>query len=369
MTPLPPLPEQPRKQAAPLADAAFSLLVQGVLDYGIFMLDPQGYVISWNAGAERIKGYSAAEIVGNHFSVFYPEEDKAAGKPGWELETAVADGRLEDEGWRIRKDGSRFWANVVITALWDDTGRLAGFGKVTRDMSERRAAQNALSERRRLFDHLVQAQETERRRIAWDVHDDSIQAMVAVGMRLQLLAERVPEPYAPELERLDLSVRGAIGRLRNLTFRLHPPGIDRSGLVEALSNHLTEVTRSWGMTPSFAHRLDREPGPETAVTIFRIVQEALLNVYKHAGARSVEVRVESSDGGIVTSVADDGNGEPLARDAGREHFGIVEMRERAETAGGWWSIRSRPGTGTTVEFWVPNPPPAAAAESAAPGPP
>ncbi|MET9479610.1 PAS domain S-box protein [Streptomyces sp. NPDC006638] len=362
MTPHPPPPELPRKQAAPLADAAFSLLVQGVLDYGIFMLDPQGYVISWNAGAERINGYSAAEIVGTHFSVFYPTEDKASGKPRWELETAVAEGRLEDEGWRIRKDGSRFWANVVITALWDDKGRLAGFGKVTRDMSERRAAQNALSERRRLFDHLVQAQETERRRIAWDVHDDSIQAMVAVGMRLQLLTERVPEAYVPELERLDLSVRGAISRLRNLTFRLHPPGIDRSGLVEALSNHLTEVAGSWKMTPSFEHRLDRDPGPETAVTIFRIAQEALLNVYKHAHARTISVRVESSGGGILTRVADDGNGEPMAGDAGRDHFGIIEMRERAETAGGWWSMRSEPGVGTTVEFWVPSPP----ADSAGP---
>jgi PAS domain S-box-containing protein len=350
--------ELTRKQAAPLADAAFTLLVQGVLDYGIFMLDPQGYVISWNAGAERIKGYSAAEIVGNHFSVFYPSEDKASGKPQWELETAVAEGRLEDEGWRIRKDGSRFWANVVITALWDDKGQLAGFGKVTRDMSERRAAQHALSERRRLFDHLVQAQETERRRIAWDVHDDSIQAMVVVGMRLQLLTERAPESYSAELERLDASVRGAISRLRNLTFRLHPPGIDRRGVVDALSNHVTDVSNSWAMTSSFEHRLDREPASETAITIFRIVQEALLNVHKHAHASTIALRVESSHGGILTSVADDGSGEPMAGDVGHDHFGVIEMRERAETAGGWWSMRSEPGTGTTVEFWVPSPAPA-----------
>lgn len=349
-----------RKQAAPLSEAAFTLLVQGVLDYGIFMLDPQGYVVSWNAGAERIKGYRADEIVGRHFSTFYPPEDKAAGKPQWELETAVAEGRLEDEGWRIRGDGSRFWANVVITALWDDTGVLRGFGKVTRDMSERRAAQQALIERRRLFDHLVQAQETERRRIAWDVHDDSIQAMVAVGMRLQLLAERLPEEHAAELARLDTSVREAVSRLRNLTFRLHPPGIDRHGLVEALSNHLDDVVGPWDLAYSFEHRLDREPAPETAVTIFRIVQEALLNVRKHARGSTVALRTESVDRGILTRVVDDGIGEPMSSNAGREHFGITEMRERAETAGGWWSMRSEPGTGTTVEFWVPSPEPAGA---------
>jgi PAS domain S-box-containing protein len=345
-----------RKPPAPLSDAAFTLLVQGVLDYGIFMLDPQGYIISWNAGAERIKGYSAEDIVGRHFSVFYPLEDQSSGKPKWELETAVAEGRLEDEGWRVRKDGSRFWANVVITALWDEKGVLQGFGKVTRDMSERRAAQHALTERRRLFDHLVQAQESERRRIAWDVHDDSIQAMVAVGMRLELLADRVPEPYAAELQRLDVSVREAIGRLRSLTFRLHPPGIDRHGLVEGLSSHLEDVVgSSWGMPYAFEHRLDREPPPETAITIFRIVQETLLNVHKHAGASRVDVSVESVDRGVLTRVTDDGTGAPMTQDGTREHFGIIEMRERAETAGGWWSMQSRPGTGTTVEFWVPDP--------------
>ncbi|MFF5897103.1 PAS domain S-box protein [Streptomyces argenteolus] len=339
-----------------MSETAFTLLVQGVLDYGIFMLDPQGYIISWNAGAERIKGYGAADILGQHFSVFYPPEDQLSGKPQWELETAVAEGRLEDEGWRVRQDGSRFWANVVITALWDEKGVLQGFGKVTRDMSERRAAQQALSERRRLFDHLVQAQETERRRIAWDVHDDSIQAMVAVAMRLELLAERVPEAHAAELQRLDTTVREAIGRLRSLTFRLHPPGIDRHGLVEGLTSHLDDVVRSsWGMTYTFDHQLDRTPTPETAITIFRIVQEALLNVHKHARASRVDVRVKSGDGGIMTHVVDDGTGEPMSMDGTGEHFGVIEMRERAETAGGWWSMHSRPGTGTSVEFWVPNP--------------
>jgi len=114
------------------------LLIDSVQDYAIFMLDPDGRIVSWNTGAERIKGYKAEEIIGRHFSCFYPPEVVAQGKPEWELRTAVEQGRVEDEGWRVRKDGGRFWASIVITALFDKEGRLRGFGKVTRDLTERR---------------------------------------------------------------------------------------------------------------------------------------------------------------------------------------------------------------------------------------
>jgi PAS domain S-box-containing protein len=130
--------------AADRQEASFRLLVEQVKDYAIFLLDPAGYVVTWNAGAERLKGYRAAEIVGQHFSRFYPAEDVAAGKTDRELAIAIAEGRVEDEGWRLRKDGSRFWANVVITALHDESGKLRGFAKVTRDMSERRMAEEDL---------------------------------------------------------------------------------------------------------------------------------------------------------------------------------------------------------------------------------
>jgi PAS domain S-box-containing protein len=123
------------------SEERFRLLVQSVKDYAIFMLDPEGYVTTWNAGAERIKGYSADEIIGKHFSIFYPESEKAT-KPPYELALAVETGVYEEEGWRIRKDGSRFWANVVITPVRTASGRLTGFAKVTRDLTERRAAQN-----------------------------------------------------------------------------------------------------------------------------------------------------------------------------------------------------------------------------------
>lgn len=137
------------------SEERFRLMVDGVKDYAIFMLDPGGYIVSWNTGAKATKGYEAGEIIGRHFSVFYPPEVAATGFPDKELEIAREVGRYEDEGWRVRKDGSRFWASVVITALFDATGRHRGFAKVTRDLTERRRASILEDEGRRITTFLA----------------------------------------------------------------------------------------------------------------------------------------------------------------------------------------------------------------------
>jgi len=139
-----------------ISEEPFKLLVQSILDYAIYLLDPNGFVTSWNAGAERIKGFQTDEIVGQHFSKFYTEEDRKAGMPEQVLETARREGRFEGEGWRVKKDRSRFWASVVVDAIKDDSGDVIGFAKITRDMTEKRAAQQALLEAERSFRILVQ---------------------------------------------------------------------------------------------------------------------------------------------------------------------------------------------------------------------
>jgi PAS domain S-box-containing protein len=129
----------------------YRLLVNRVKDYAIFALDPNGYILSWNRGAQRLKGYTPEEIIGKHFSVFYPPEDVQSGKLEHELSVAATTGEYEEEGWRIRKDGTRFWASVLITAIRDDTGLLIGYAKVTRDLTERRLAhERALEDARRI---------------------------------------------------------------------------------------------------------------------------------------------------------------------------------------------------------------------------
>ncbi|WP_370942699.1 PAS domain S-box protein [Amycolatopsis sp. cg5] len=331
----------------------FRLLAQGVVEYAIFMVDVDGCVTGWNPGAERITGYRADEIIGEHISRFYPPDAVAEGRPEADLAMASADGRHVVEGWRVRRGGERFWAHVVTTPLRDEDGGLLGFGKVVRDLSAQADA-DGHADRRRTFAHLVRAQETERRRIAWDVHDDSIQAMIAASMRLQVLIGRQPEAARQELLELDASIQAAVRRLRVLVAHLRPPTLDGGDLVASLRGYLEEVVTGWGLAYTLRHELTAEPSPEVVVNVFRIAQEALVNVHKHARAGSVEVTLTEQRNGLLVRISDDGIGIAAAVRAVRgEHIGMIAMRERAEALRGWLNVEGRSGEGTTVEFWVP----------------
>jgi signal transduction histidine kinase len=220
--------------------------------------------------------------------------------------------------------------------------------------------QRVLGEQReRLLRRLVTAQEEERRRIAADIHDDTIQTMAALAIRLELARRKAETPQLQA--ELDLAVetaRAATKGLRELLFKLHPASLDRDGLVAALRGELDRARESddqAGTVFELIGTLDAEPPIEPRTTVFRIVQEALTNVRRHAEASHVRVDVESADGGIRARVVDDGKGmnADLVRRPRPGHLGLVSMRERAELAGGTWRLQSTPGTGTTIDVWIP----------------
>src|SRR5712692_6079290 len=193
-----------------LSEERFRLMVESIKDYAIFMLDPHGRIASWNLGAERIKQYRAAEILGRHLSVFYPEEEVVAGKCERELEVAEREGRFEDEGWRVRKDGSRFWANVIITAMREPSGELIGFAKVTRDLTERRRLEEEKV-------RLAQAQEAIRLRDEFlSIASHELKTpLTALQLQLQSVHEKVKALDEALASRVERAYRGGV-RLSDL---------------------------------------------------------------------------------------------------------------------------------------------------------
>lgn len=289
------------------SDQRFRLLVEGVRDYAIFMLDPQGHISSWNSGAERMKGYRADEILGRHFRVFYPAAAQASKHPEHELEIAVSEGRYEEEGWRVRKDGSQFWANVTITAIFDQEGNLIGFGKVTRDVSERRVADLRLREAAEQTAQFVAITAHELRspvaaltggadllRNYWDALDEdgrqtTLESMANAGQRLKRLVDD-----------LLLAARLETGSFDFTT--------DDMPIAEAIDEAVAELPPEQGAVVKvkgagqLLARADR-------ARFVQIMTNLLSNAARH-GAPPVTVEVRAEGAHVVTRVSDSGTGIP-----------------------------------------------------------
>jgi signal transduction histidine kinase len=211
---------------------------------------------------------------------------------------------------------------------------------------------NAANERGRLLSHIVGAQEEERRRIALDVHDDYLQSLTAVRMQLErLVGELDVQDQRDVANQIVRDVLATTERMRGLVFELRPPALDWAGVASALRLYLEETRERFGLAYELDNRLGDEPSGEVRLNVYRIAQEAITNVRKHAGADWVHVSLASRGGGVLVTIRDDGRGADTPPDA--RSFGLASMRERAESAGGWWRIESGRTGGTTVEFWVP----------------
>jgi PAS domain S-box-containing protein len=365
------------------SEQQFRLLVQGVTDYAIYMLDPEGRVSNWNAGAQRIKGYLPAEIVGEHFSRFYTEADRAADEPAKALRTATAEGRFEKEGWRVRKDGTRFWAHVVIDAIRGDDGEVIGFAKITRDITERQRAQRSLELARQA---LFQSQKLDAiGQLTGGVAHDFNNLLMAVLGSLELLRKRLPpDPKAAAL--LDNAVlgaqRGAALTQRMLAFarkqELKVEGVDVPALVHGMRGL---IERSIGPTVELRIRLASPIAP--VFTDANQLETALLNLAVNArdampegGAVTIKAANdlidETSETGLAPgayvrlSVIDDGVGmdertlaratEPFYTTKGvgkGTGLGLPMVHGLAEQSGGRLVLHSQPGQGTRIDLWLP----------------
>ena len=471
------------------SEQRLGVLVESVRDHAIVRLDPSGRVVSWNVGAQHIKGYTAQEIMGRSFACFYTPEDAAAGKPAQNLREAAQRGRCEVQGWRVRKDGSRFWADVVISPVRNGAGSLLGFAKVTRDLTERRRAEEALREREallratfeqaavgiavarldarfvrtnevfqrmvgysdeelqsltyaditypedlprnrelmaelaegkrsaftlekrycrkdgapiwvqvtvsalpseqgepRLFVGVIEditerrgaqeqlhrhreqlrdlaarleaAREAERTRIAREIHDELGQALTALKIDLTWLRRRLPQP-APELagkvDGMEAILDATAGAIQRIATELRPGVLDELGLQAAIQWQAREFETRTGIACRVEVGAAHSAVDATRATAaFRIFQEALTNVARHAGASSVLVRFTLSAQALELSVQDNGRGISDGALSDSRSLGLLGIRERATNLGGTVTITAASGRGTLLTLSLPS---------------
>ncbi len=321
------------EEALRLSEERFRMLVGGVRDYAIFMLDPQGYIGSWSLGAQLLKGYSASEIIGKHFSIFYPPEDLAAGKPARELEIATHEGRYEEEGWRLRKDGTRFWASVLITALFDTEGNLRGFGKVTRDLTERRRAEE-MREQLRMRNRQLELEQEARTQIEATLRSrDEFLIAVAHELRTPITAllgygqmmrrhfehghanperdQRIIQAIIVQGERVSRLTNTMINmyRLNESSLKLNIVPLDLRVELARVASQLELLTDQHPLTTELPAEPLMIEGDEQALEqiLYNLIQNAIK--YSPAGGM-ITMRLRAADGQALITVADEGVGIP-----------------------------------------------------------
>jgi PAS domain S-box-containing protein len=390
------------EEALRRSEERFRLLVESVQDYAIFMLDERGYVASWNAGAQRIKGYTAGEIVGRHFSTFFTEEDVRSGRPARELEVAIAEGRYEEEGWRVRKDGTTFWANVLITAVRDEQGRLRGFAKVTRDITERLRAEEQRMALVREQAARAEAETSSRLKdefLAVLSHELRTPLNAIVGWTELLRSHALtPSQEAKALEIVERNARVQtqivsdvldISRVTAGKLRLTPRRIDLRGPVVAAVETVEPAAQAKGLT------FDVDLGEPAWVwgdpdRLQQIAWNLLSNAVKFTPREGrVTVRVRGDGGEVELLVRDTGAGIapaflPHAFDAFRQEdasarrthgglgLGLAIVRHLTELHGGRVEAASEgEGRGSEFRLRLPAPPvePAPRREEVAPAAP
>ena len=363
----------------------YRLLIESVRDYAIFVLDPSGRVASWNIGAERLKGYRPSEIIGEHFSKFYPPEDIDSRKPQRELEIAIREGRVEDEGWRLKKDGSRFWANVIITALRDETGTLVGFAKVTRDLTERRRAElKAIDDARRIAES--EAANKAKADFLTSMSHELRTPLNAIGGFAELLSLEIHGPVTEQqredLGRITASQRHLLGIINDiLNFSRVEAGRVEYNIEEMdLAETISRVSRMIQPLVEAKHLdLIEEECPPGICAIGDIskTEQILVNLLSNAVAFTekgyIGIGCGHADGAVWIRVRDTGVGIPedklesifepfvqVGRSLTTSHrgtgLGLAISRDLARGMNGDLTVESTVDKGSSFTLWLPRRP-------------
>ena len=384
-TPIIPIRNTGLAEALKHSGRIYELMIDAVRDYAIFMLDPEGHVASWNKGAQRIKGYTADEIIGRHFSTFYPPEDLASDKPARELKIAIRQGKFEEEGIRIRKDGTAFWASVIITAVRDTDGSLLGFAKVTRDLTERRASQErAVADARRLA--RAEAANTAKGEFLAAMSHELRTPLNAIGGYTELLSLGLGGPVNGEqldyLERIRKSQQHLLGIISDLLnfSRIEAGQISYEFIPIPLHEVIATVVpmvATAAAAKGLTLKAETTPGTCLAIGDRARVDQILLNLlsnaikYTPSGGRVV-ISCGVSDGAAFISVIDNGRGVPtekieaifepfvqLGRSLSSAHegmgLGLSISRDLARAMNGDLLVRSKEGEGSTFTLMLPRP--------------
>lgn len=351
------------------AEARHRYLVERIpLVTRISRLDPTSSTIYISPQVEGLLGYAPAEWTQDPelwVRALHPDDREAALEAHTRLIEGGAPVVLDHR--MVARDGRVVWVHEETEVVRDEAGRPVHAQGILLDITATKLAEQELertverlrrsdADRRRLLAHLVHAQEEERARIASDIHDDSLQKVAALRLRLHMLREEIQEPRQIELlEGMDRTIIRVLASLRTLLFDLRPFSLEQAGLAAALGELLRRLAEEGGPAFTIEDRLTGEPPPSSRILCYRIAQEAITNARKHARAGRLEVLLASEGDGTRVTIRDDGIGfDPEQVSSAPGHMGLVEMRERAELAGGWLRISSAPGSGTAVEFWVPS---------------
>ena len=358
------------------SEERFRMLVQGVQDYAIYMLDTDGRVTNWNSGAESIKGYTADEIVGQHFSRFYTEEDRARGEPQFALETALREGKYEREAWRVRKDGTPFWASVVLDPIFDESGKHVGFAKITRDITERKKAQEELDETRAA---LVQSQKLQALgELAGGIAHDFNNLMTVVAGSADFLLRKPDLPDEKRRQYLE-AIGETADRATTLTNHLlafgrrqpiKPEVLDLNVRLDAIADMLARTLGS-----AIHVELDLQPDTGRIEVDVAQLETAILNAAVNArdampegGTLTLSTRAIREKGSdfVALAIRDTGTGMPrdvidrafepffTTKEIGKgTGLGLSQIHGFAAQAGGRAEIRSEEGRGTTITFVLP----------------